>query len=280
MTKEVINVGLYGGKGIFGGREEPLVASVISCDKHRDCSYFQQGQCWRVRGLGGTCKFGSVSNIKGYTSRAKKYRQFEREWSSHEQYGKLKRPPRKLGVIDGKVVLPYHHVNVEQVGELVKIKEPLLFAGNDISYVDYDRFTADVIYKICMFRPQAMMGGEISSYRKETVPLFLAHLEEVLPEKYKEFTDKYPEFAEKIDHVGRKAYLKTINPSTVYYKGSNLNETWEWDGEILTYVEGHVSSFFITRDYDVEEIKLRPSDKSTIVISDNNQVTKDTVFID
>ncbi|AKA44366.1 hypothetical protein [Paenibacillus polymyxa] len=87
----------------------------------------------------------------------------------------------------------------------------------------------------------------------------------------------------KIDYVGRTALLRTINPSLVHYESNNnpeLNEEWLWDGEYLTFKAGHIHKFYITSNYTVEELKIKPSDKSTIKISSNDQVTSQTVFID
>lgn len=281
MTKEIINVGLYGGKGIFGGRETPLEASVISCDRSESCSYFKSGHCLNVRSFGGGCEFGSVSTHKGYTSRAKKYHQFRNKWRDHEEYGKLKSPPKKLGLIDDIVVFPYPFIRIKELDDgSLGIGHPSF--GSDRAFVDYDKFTVELIHRICTFRPQAMMGGEITSHQKETVPLFLAHLKEVLPERYKEFTDKYDEFTE-VDYVGRKALLKTIKPSDVFYEAARhprLNSEWHWDGELLTYKKGYVSSFSITEDYEIEEIKLKPNDKSVVEIWSNNQVSESTIFVD
>lgn len=282
LEKEVINVGLYGGKSIFGGRETPLEASVISCDRHSKCSFYQNGQCLNVRGLSGHCKYGSVNTIRGYTSRAKKYGEFKRKWQNHERYGKLQRPPTKLGLIDDVVVFPYPFVRIKQMENGTwKVTDPSF--GSSIAFIDYEQFTVDLIYQICTFRPQALMGGEITKYQKETVPLFLAHLEEVIPERYQEFIEKHKEFAQKIDYVGRKAYLKTIKPSMVYYKSERyprFNEEWYWDGEYLTYQKGYVKDFSITNDYEVEKIIIKPSDKSVVSISSNEQVSKETVFVD
>lgn len=279
-----INVGLYGGKGIFGGRETPLEASVISCDTHEKCSYYQNGHCLLVRAFGSTgCKFGSVSTIKGYTSRAKKYGEFKRKWQEHENYGKLKHPPTKLGLIDGFIVFPYPHVRIEQseTGKWV-LKDPSF--SNRKPYIPIDEFTSDLIYRICSYKPQAMMGGTIRSYQEETVPLFLAHLKEILPDKYESFIKAYPQFGKKeINYVGRKALLKTIQPSTIYRKSRQypeLSSEWYWDGEFLIYQNGYVSGFSVIDHYEIEEIKLKPSDEATVVITDNEQVTEDTVFVD
>ncbi len=283
MTNDVINVGLYGGKGIFGGREKPLEASVISCDKYKQCSFYQNNQCLAVRApFGDGCKFGSTSTIRGYTSRAMKYGEFKRKWREHEHYNKLSHPPNKLGVIGDQVVFPYPYVRIKETEHgRIEIEDPGF--GNSSSYIDQDKFTADLIYRICAFRPQAMMGGEIRNYQKKTVPLFLAHLEEVLPKKYESFIKAYPKFAKKIDYVGRKALLKTIKPSMVYKKSDSypdINSEWYWDGEFLTYKGGYVSSFSVITDYEIEQIKLKPSDKTFVNITNNDQVDKNTIFID
>lgn len=282
MTKEVINVGLYGGKGIFGGKETPLEASVISCDKHTECSYFKKGQCLSVRSaLSPSCKFGSINTVRGYTSRAKKYSQFKREWQEHKQYNKLSYPSTKIGVIGDIVVFPYPYVRIEKT-ENGNFKLSVPYFANGASYINLKEFTVDLIYRICTFRPEAFMGGEIKSYQKEKVPLFLSHLEEELPEKYKEFITAYPKFVSKIDYVGRTALLKTIKPSLIEYRTNykNLNADWWWDGEYLTYKKGYVSSISVISDYEVAELKLKPSDKTTVKINSNEQVTKETVFVD
>lgn len=281
---EVINVGLYGGKSIFGGKETPLEASIISCDKHKSCSFYKNGTCLKVRSFGsGGCKFGSVNTVRGYTSRAKKYSEFKRKWREHEQYSKLSYPPQKLGVIDDVVVFPYPFIRItKNENEKYVVGEFALFSNSN-SYIELEKFNSDLIYRICSYRPQALMGGEITSYQKEKVPLFLSHLEEVMPDKYETFIKAYPQFSTRIDYVGRKALLKTIKPSFVHYKASttsSLDSEWYWDGEFLSYKSGYVSSVSIIDDYEIETFKLKPSDKTVVKITSNDQVNKETVFID
>jgi len=281
---EVINVGLYGGKGIFGGKETPLEASVISCDKHERCSFYKNGTCLKVRSFGsGGCKFGNVNTVRGYTSRAKKYHEFRSKWKDHERYNKLSYPPQKIGIIDGVVVFPYPFIRITKTenGKYV-VEEPALFS-NCNSYIELEKFNSDLIYRICSYRPQALMGGEITSYQKEKVPLFLAHLQEVLPEVYEKFIESYPKFGRKIDYVGRKALLKTIKPSEIFYHSRDyprLNNKWYWDGESLIYQSGYVNSVSVINDYEIETFKLKPTDKTVVKIISNEQVTKDTVFVD
>jgi hypothetical protein len=283
MVEQIIHVGLYGGKSIFGGRETPQRAEIIYCDRFDKCSYYKNGQCLNVTApLSSYCKYGRISTVHGYTSRAKKYNEFDSKWREHEKYRKLSYPPKKLGLIDDIVVFPYPHIYIKESEDgYIELHNPGFCSG--IAFIDYNKFTVDFIRRLCLFRPLAIMGGEIRSYKTETVPLFLAHLKEVLPERYEEVKAKYPEIIKEINYVGRTALLKTIAPSHVYYKSSRYpqyNEKWYWDGETLKYESGYVSSFNITKDYEILEIRIRPSDTSTITISNNEQVTENTVFID
>lgn len=281
--EKIINVGLYGGKGLFGGREQPLEARIIYCDKCDECSFFKNNQCLKIDGfLSPYCKFGRRSIVKGYTSRARKYSDFRSKWKSHEKYGKLSRPPVKLGIIDNVVVFPYNYVSInEYENGSIRVGDPDLTSS--IYYIDMEKFTADLIHAICSFRPHAFFGGIIEDYQKKTVPRFLEHLKEVLPDKYQEFVKAYPEYDKAPNYVGRRALLKTINSSPVYYSSGNypdLNNEWLWDGQYLIYKKGYVSSFNIVDDYKVDTIRLIPGDTAEIVITSNDQVSSETVFVD
>ena len=280
---EVINVNLYGGKGIFGGKETPQRAEIISCDRFNECSYYKSGYCLNVTApFSDRCKYGHINVEHGYTSRAKKHYAFDSKHRGHERYSKLKHPPKKLGLIGDEIVFPYPYISIAKTKDGgIKLNDPGF--GSDVAYIEKEKFTVDLIKRICNYRPCAMMGGVIADYQNKTVPLFLAHLKEVLPGKYKELGKESQELAKEISYIGRNALLKTINPSDVYYKSGSypqFNEKWHWDGETLTYSSGYVHNFNVTKDYTVAEIKIIPSDKSVITISDNEQVTEETVFID
>lgn len=279
---DVIHVGLYGGKGIFGGKEVPQRAETIMCDKYKNCTYYNSGQCFNVTSpFSSRCKYGKVVVAHGYTSRAKKYYDFDSTYRKHEKYHQLEHPPTKIGIIDNEVVFPYSFIRViEKEGKYI-VDNPSF--GNNIAFIPLDLFTEDLINNICNFRPQAIMGGEIKDYQNKTVPLFLAHLKEVIPQKYDEYIKKYKSSAKTINYIGRKALLKTISPSLVSYKSDRypeFNEDWYWDGELLTHTKGYVHSPNITKNYEIVSFQLRPTDKSSIIISDNLQINDNTVFLD
>lgn len=280
MAEQTIHVGLYGGKGLFGGKEEPLEAHIINCGFSEQCSYHQKGTCMAVRSaFTPNCKFGRGQRVTGYTSRAKKYHEFKSTWQSHEAYGKLKHPGRKLGLINGLVVFAYPYIQIKVDGESVTLDDPGFISST--AYIPYEKFNPQLIHKIVKYRPRAIMGGIIDSYEKETVPLFLAHLKEILPDRFAEYEAEYGET--KIDYVGRKALLNTIIPSLVAYESSRypeFNEFWNWDGEYLTFVKGKKADFKIAKNYEVVELKIKPNPETTIIISDNDQVGENTVFVD
>lgn len=281
---EVIHVGLYGGKGIFGGRETKLEASVISCDQHQSCSLFKNNQCVRVRSFGDTsCKYGREETVTGFTSKAKKYHGFRSEWKNHEAYGKLTHPPDKLGVMGDFVYFPYAHVRIRETqSKELQLVQPATTMFT-MKFIERKHFNVEFIHRLCTFKPQAMMGGEITSYQKEVVPLFLAHLKEVLPELHAEFLSVHPECAREVNYVGRKALLTTVKPSFVEYTSRDypdFNETWEWDGVVLTHKGGYVHKVKVIKDYEVECFKIIPNEKAVVTITDNDQVDEQTVFVD
>lgn len=277
-----INVGLYGGKGLFNKKETPLRASVVNCEMHNECSYYKSGTCLAVLSPdSGHCKFGKVSTFNGYTSRALKYGDFKNKWKSHESYGKLQNAPRKLGIIGEYVVFPYSFITIKIENDVVKIDGPSFFDDRN-KFIPINLFDVELIHRLCIFKPQALMGGTIERYRKEIVPLFLSHLKEMMPELYAKFTTVHPEYGE-IDYVGRKAMLKTIAPSIVSYIPKNyphLSSDWEWTGEHLVYKNGYIGDFNITEDYTVANLVLVPGEEATITITSNDQVKADTVFVD
>lgn len=280
---KVINVSLYGGKSIFGGRETPLEASVISCDKHESCSYYNSGQCLKIRSfLSSSCKYGDRTDIKGYTSRAKKYREFKQKWESHEQYNKLKYPPKKLGLIDGEVVFPYPFVKITKSEEgKWAVKEPGF--GSSIAFIPIEEFDIHLINRICGYKPRALMGGEIKSYQDETVPLFLSHLKEVLPHLYEQVIKMNEDIVKNIDYKGREVLLASLKPCVVEYRSKKypeFNEKWHWDGELLHYKEGYVNKPRVAQMDEVISFQIKPKKDAVIKITSNDQVDEDTVFVD
>lgn len=282
---EKINVLLYGGKNIFVKGETPLNADIIYCDNFKECSYYKNNMCLKHRGStsNGYCEFGERVNVKGYTSRAKKYHSFKSKYQNDESYNKLKDANKRLGEIGEYIVFPYNHIVFSKENNKIVLNDPCTCKIKKDFFILKKDFTVDFIKELCDFKPQALFGGEVSSYQKKEIPLFLSHLKELLPDLYKDFITKYKEYDTEINYIGRKALLHTTNPSNIYNKSSSypeLNSEWYWDGEFLIYKNGYVSSVDVINNYEIEEFKLKPNEKATTIIYDNSQINENTIFID
>lgn len=275
---EEINVDLYGGKPLFGGRETALEASIIMCDMYKECSFYEEGKCLSVRSFAtSNCKHGSTKTVKGYTSRAQKYRTFRDKWKSHDNYNKLNYPKKKVGLIGTEVVLLISYIRIEKGLEGYLFKNPDFSSGRP-NYIPYEDFNSEFIKGLLDARPQAMMGGTIDSYQREELPLVLAHIKETLPEKYNQFMEDYPEYDVSINHVGRKAYLHTLNPGLITIKKGSGSEVWQWDGEYLSLQTKKSLLFLIEGDYDLESLVIKPKDTLKVEVTDNAQVNENTKF--
>lgn len=271
-----INVGLYGGKGIFGGKETPIRAEEIYCDKYESCSLYKNKSCLNVTSpLSGKCKFGNINRIQGYTSRAKKYYEFRDKYKNDEKYANLKHPSDcKIALIDDYVYLNvvFTRVDINEKGNyFVKFVN---FSSGD-SWIELDKFDCNLLYSICSFRPQAMMGGEITSYKDKEIPNMLLQLKDKLPELHREFIDKYPQFDVEPNYIGKKAYIKTMSKDSVLIDCCG-NEFIFDDGELVCE---HWKSSFAPFDAEDVLLKIKVTDDITYKINNNSQVTSETIFV-
>lgn len=113
---EKINIDLYGGKSIFGGRETALNADITYCNKYKECSFYKKGKCFCAGRIGPNCKYGTKENIKGYTSRAIKYNEFRRKYKEDECYAKLNEPNNKIGKIGDTFVINMRYLHEKDGG--------------------------------------------------------------------------------------------------------------------------------------------------------------------
>jgi len=162
--------------------------------------------------------------------------------------------------------------------------------ANGSSFIHKDDWTLETILEILRFSPQALFGGSITSYRTEELPLFLIHLEEVMPTVYAQIADKYPAIIkamvpEKKNYVGRTAVLQTVVPCVFFTSGSRDGEyrvQWTWDGTKLTTDTRHAyaQTWGEVQNFEKVSTTIIPNEKTTIKITDNAQVNSSTVFID
>lgn len=263
-----IDIKLYGGKSIFGGKETPLEAVIISCDKCDKCSFYKNNTCLKIRSLGKICKYGKRDEIQGYTSKAKKYYEFREKYEKDECYSKLKRPETVIGKIDNEFVLNLPYINYDE-GEF---KDPGFY--NPLIYIDEKNFTNDLIKKLLDFKPHAMFGGVITDYQDKEVPNFLSDLKTNFKEIYEDFIKEFPEYNTKVSYVGKKAYLGTLNNGSILID-CHKNEWIKEEKEIVCYKWGTWLPF----KGSATETRINITEDMIYTITDDNQVNDNTKFL-
>lgn len=141
-----INVNLYGGKSIFGGRETPLEAEMTYCDKYKNCSFYKQGKCFSAGRWQQNCKFGKKVRQKGYTSRALKYNDFRDKYRKDECYNKLDEPNNTIGKIEDTFVINVRYLH-EKEGGGYEIETNIF--SHPLIYINENDFKNELISLIC-----------------------------------------------------------------------------------------------------------------------------------
>lgn len=284
-----INVDLYGGKSIFGGKEEPLVARYIHCDSSDKCSLYAEGKCLNVYGLQlAECPFGKMSSVKGYTSRAAKYRTFKNNIQQDPTYRKLDYPSDSslVCIVDNILIIRLKWVVVQPYNVDKKCDYNDKIINNKWMLSDpwkgFDRIkkliitkeecTPEILNEFFSFVPYSLMGGRIDNYQEKIVPSIITELKRKVPEIYKSLVDKYPEYIKEDNWVGKTAYIYSLTD------GSTLTTdrgTFIKDGE---YLIGTYRSSFLPFGATTADIKIKITEKMIYKIDDNSQVDENTVF--
>lgn len=269
-----INVDLYGGKSIFGGRETALNADITYCEKYKECSFYKKGKCFCAGRIGENCKYGRKENITGYTSRAIKYNEFKRKYKEDECYAKLNEPNNKIGKIGNTFVINMRYLH-EMEGGGYKIETNAF--SHPLIYIPEKDFTNKLIHIICDGKPKTVFGNEIiKSYIEEDVPRFLYELKTEFNEIYKSFTNEYTEYKNKeINFVGRTAYIYSLRDGLELKDKAIFVKQGEYLKSITNY-----SSVFLPFNAKEAELILKINPKMTIKITDNSQVDENTMFAD
>ncbi len=259
-------------------RKGSAEVKLIHCENSSKCQLYKKGQCALLGVFGGSpCSYGHMTYEEGPTPRAKKYYSWLSE--KQKQYEGTKRLGQAsdvIAIVGYYVYLPYAHINMNT--KVLFWGGHGGFARSGGTMVLQKDFTVDMINEIVKFRPEALFGGEISSYRLEIVPKFLKHLSEHMLEKFNEFVAKYPEYEKfrNTTNVGRKAILSTVNSNVGKFKDIH-GGLWSWDGEYLISTNSKISFALIN---GFSEVKIKPSGKSVVIITEDAQVNTTTEFVD
>lgn len=279
-----INVDLYGGKGMFGGCETPLEADIIYCDRHDECTFYKENKCLRCRSFfNPSCKFGGNSIIHGYTSRAKKYGDFKREYENDEMYNKLHYPSSLVAVMRDTLYMNLKYTNVrkrnESTDKRIKDIEGYIigdsgFIANGNIFIPISDVTNTLLYAIFSNKPRTIMGGEITDYQEKVIPDIMQDLKKVAPEIYKKFISEYPQYDMEPNYVGKYAYIKTM------VEGSELQDC---QGNKYVLRNGklycdNMTYGFVPFNGASASVVVTPKDDAIYQITNNGQCNENTRF--
>ena len=248
-------------------------AFFVWCSLEGTCPVRERGQCVH-RGLFQSCVYGTAEQPEGPTRRARSFR----DWIEKQEKRAGANPPSLsmatgvMAVIGDYVWLPYAHMEFERDTPTLKIQ---MFGGR--RFLRTEEFTPAVIQHICEYRPLALFGGEIRDYQKESVPKFVRHLHEVMPELYAETLAVYPHLGEllgKTTNIGREAVLKTLAPNVGTFTDIHKGH-WVWDGEWLVSTDSHMAFGLVDK---FTEIRVKADPTSEVKVTDEAQVLPTTEF--
>lgn len=273
-----INVSLYGGKSIFGGKETPLEAEITYCDKYENCSFYKQGKCFSAGRWKENCKFGNKVKHKGYTSRAIKYDEFRDKYRKDECYNKLDEPNNTIGKIEDVFVINIGYLHKKEGGgyeiETNIFSHPLI-------YINEKDFTNELISLICDGKPRTFMDNAIiKAYQEKIVPRFLYELKREFTDIYNRFIEQYPEYKEKqLNFVGRKAFVYSLRDGIELKSNYSDKTKFIKDGEYLKNITNY-NDTFLPFNAKESNIQLKIDKEMKVEITDNIMVDENTIFCD
>jgi hypothetical protein len=156
-----------------------------------ECPILKRGQCIHV-GMWSRCVYGEGSRERTCARRGKGYH--AQIVALKKRAGSLPKMPdweRDTGfvAIGDYYFVPYAHASM---CERIKFVQHSGFGSFGVPFVKREEFGPEQVVVLFKFRPQAMMGGEITDYQKG-VPVFLYHLRARFPDLYEAAAALCPE---------------------------------------------------------------------------------------
>ena len=284
-----INIGLYG-----DGKKSKYKAREIYCENCDKCGLYKDGTCLRVvRGFSdNNCKYGRIRVIDGYTTRAQKCSSWLSGVRNSEYYHKLDYPDNAYAAIIGDFVwlnLIYTEIwertkenrrcEYERLGWQVSERRGF---STGACFVPKSALTPELLERALTFRPHALMGGEIETYRTKIVPQVITDLRKICPELIAKVLEINPALDVAENYIGRKVYINSLKVGTVLKEKVNGIVTATYTLTMNThngklYLKGKCYQWHFggNRQQDVE---IEVTDDMTYVVDDSSMVTTGTKF--
>lgn len=272
MNDNCICARLYGD----GSRNCTLRAEYIYCDRAEECSAYREGMCVNVTTpFGKHCAIGGVRSVDGGTSKSKKYYELTKQVREEAAYRKLDYPNcwRVIRVGDLAMLnIPYVDLRMDSGSLCVESA----IGGNREITVEKDALTPENLHHILSYKPRDFFDTPVKAYRDRAVPDFLHQLRKLFPEQYTALLAEHPEYGEmRPNFIGRYAKLATCNPEFAY-KDARGNQFKMKSGWLVC--DEYVSSF-APFAAGTTLLKIKITENMRVEITDNGQVTDETVFL-
>lgn len=243
------------------------------CEYEGECQHYKNGKCVCENLLFGwiKCPHSRLVRDTGLTKRSKGFGKKASQW--RETYKTdIQIENGYICECGDYIFLPYPHLDVYGDKVFPEIK------GDH--FVEKSLFDVEKIQRLIKWHPRSLMGGVIESFQSEQVPKFKRQLKERFPALYEEYIKAHPEMREEIEkdcinHVGRKAYLNTLNDGAVYIDCHR--NRWEKRGEWLV-CDSYNTWLAVGRKSRVCMQQIM-GDEIIPVVS-NNDVSEKTVFVE
>lgn len=250
---------------------------LLYCTGHEKCDAYKEGCCVMWKFNGQRCPYGTKTYESGYTRRAGKFYDWIKERRKRVEGIEQLDDQKVVCKIGEYIYLPYPHWTLASNVQLSE-NERGGFFSEGTQFIQQERFTTEFFESIVTAHPQAMMGGEIRSYQKEVVPRMVLHMEEVFPKFFDTWAERYPKTAERFavrNYVGRKAVITTLKVGATIpdRKGEMM-----WDGTHI--IIDDYDDAFLPIKCERAKVVAVPKQNATIEITSNDQVDKDTKFVD
>lgn len=267
------------GMGIYLPEKQNKRASLrtLTCRLEGECLVLARGWCIHNAIFGRGCVYGKWTHTAGFTKRAKAYHKWVAEARARRKDHPLPGSAKMQMAFVGEYVwLPYAHMANEGS------RLPFLAHGGAFlsaqPFMKVEDFTPEAIARLAKFRPRALMGGEITTYQKESLPLFLYHLRCLRRDLYDAVCELDPEIVTKTLQPGsfkmRPVEFRNIPPGTRVrckdFKGT-------WDGRIVSMQGGRdllpLGLLFAIKGVTDVKIEFAPGPDDTACVLDDDVLT-------
>ena len=276
-VKKVVHFHVYNPRqSLFEmGANDRAQSFFVWCSLEEPCPVQARGQCvHRNTWFGSGCPYGTRGGSEGPTKRAATLSAWIKRQTdlAGENPPSLSVAASVMARIGEYVWLPYPQMDFARDTTTLKIQ---IFGGR--KFLRVDEFTPEVVRNICEWRPRAIFGGEIKTYQTESVPTFVRHFREAMPDLFARTLAIYPRLGEILggtSDIGRNAVLGTLAPNVGVFVDIHGSH-WTWDGEWLASTDSHTFGVLVNK---FSEVRIKPDLDCEVKVTDQGQVTGATVF--